>query len=126
MLNQNIKINTKVFNPDDEKKSTRLGFGEGLLQAGIENDNVVALCADLKDPTKLNLFADKFSNRYIEMGIAEQNMASVASGMASMGKIPFIASFAIFNPGRNWEQIRTTICYNNLPVKIVSSHSGTA
>ncbi|MEI7689110.1 MAG: transketolase C-terminal domain-containing protein [Candidatus Nomurabacteria bacterium] len=126
MLNQNIKLNTKVFNSDVEKKSTRLGFGEGLLQAGIENDNIVALCADLKDPTKLNLFADKFSNRYIEMGIAEQNMASVASGMASMGKIPFIASFAIFNPGRNWEQIRTTICYNNLPVKIVSSHSGTA
>jgi len=126
MLNQNIKLNTKVFNSDVEKKSTRLGFGEGLLQAGIENDNVVALCSDLKDPTKLNLFADKFPNRYIEMGIAEQNMASVASGMASMGKIPFIASFAIFNPGRNWEQIRTTICYNNQPVKIVSSHSGTA
>ncbi len=126
MLNQNIKLNTKVFNPDVEKKSTRLGFGEGLMQAGIENDNVVALCADLKDPTKMNQFADKFPNRYIEMGIAEQNMASVASGMASMGKIPFMASFAIFSPGRNWEQIRTTICYNNQTVKIVSSHSGTA
>ena len=126
MLNQNIKLNTKVFNTDVEKKSTRLGFGEGLLQAGIENDNIVALCADLKDPTKMNLFADKFANRYIEMGITEQNMASVASGMASMGKIPFMASFAVFSPGRNWEQIRTTICYNNQPVKIVSSHSGIA
>lgn len=126
MLNQNLKLNTKIFNSDVEKKSTRLGFGEGLLQAGIENENILALCADLKDPTKLNLFADKFPNRYIEMGIAEQNMASVASGMASMGKIPFMASFAVFSPGRNWEQIRTTICYNNQPVKIVSSHSGTA
>ena len=126
MLNQNLKLNTKIFNSDVEKKSTRLGFGEGLLLAGIENENIVALCADLKDPTKLNLFADKFPDRYIEMGITEQNMASVASGMASMGKIPFMASFAVFSPGRNWEQIRTTICYNNQPVKIVSSHSGTA
>ncbi|NVN97269.1 transketolase family protein, partial [Candidatus Nomurabacteria bacterium] len=119
MLNQNLKLNTKVFNEDVEKKSTRLGFGEGLLEAGIENDNVVALCGDLKDPTKMNLFADKFHNRYIEMGIAEQNMASVASGMAAMGKVPFVGSFAVCNPGRNWEQIRTTICYNNQPVKII-------
>lgn len=126
MLNQNLKLNTKVFNPEVEKKSTRLGFGEGLLEAGIENDNIVALCGDLKDPTKMNLFEEKFHNRYIEMGIAEQNMASVASGMAAMGKVPFIGSFAIFNPGRNWEQIRTTICYNNQNVKIISSHSGTA
>jgi transketolase len=124
MLNQNLKLNTKIFNTDVEKKSTRLGFGEGLLKAAIENDNIVGLCADLVESTKMNLFAEKFPNRYIEVGIAEQNMASVASGMASMGKIPFIASYAIFNPGRNWEQIRTTICYNNEPVKIVSSHSG--
>lgn len=124
MLNQNLKLNTKIFNIDVEKKSTRLGFGEGLLEASIENDNIVGLCADLVESTKMNIFAEKFPNRYIEVGIAEQNMASVASGMASMGKIPFIASYAIFNPGRNWEQIRTTICYNNEPVKIVSSHSG--
>lgn len=124
MLNPNLKLNTKIFNSDVEKKSTRLGFGEGLLQAGIENENVVGLCADLKEPTRMHLFADKFPERYIEMGITEQNMASVASGMASMGKIPFMASFAVFNPGRNWEQIRTTICYNDQPVKIVSSHSG--
>ncbi len=124
MLNQNLKLNTKIFNLDVEKKSTRQGFGEGLLQAGIENDKIVGLCADLVESTKMNIFAEKFPNRYIEIGIAEQNMASVASGMASMGKIPFIASYAVFNPGRNWEQIRTTICYNNQPVKIVSSHSG--
>ena len=124
MLNQSLKLNSKIFNADVEKNSTRQGFGEGLLQAGIENDNVVALCADLTESTKVNIFADKFPKRFIQMGIAEQNMPSVASGMASMGKIPFIASYGIFNPGRNWEQIRTTICYNNQPVKIIGSHTG--
>lgn len=124
MLNQSLKLNTKIFNEDVEKNSTRQGFGEGLLQAGIENDSVVALCADLTESTKVNIFADKFPDRFIQIGIAEENMASVASGMASMGKIPFIASYGIFNPGRNWEQIRTTICYNNQNVKIVGSHSG--
>ena len=124
MLNQSLKLNTKVFNVDVEKKSTRQGFGEGLLSAGILDENIVGLCADLVESTKMNIFADKFPNRFIEVGITEQNMASVASGMAAMGKLPFIASYAVFNPGRNWEQIRTTICYNNQPVKIVSSHSG--
>lgn len=124
MLNQNLKLNTKIFNSDVEKKATRDGFGEGLLEAAIHNEKIVGLCADLKEPTRMNLFADKFSERYIEVGIAEQNLASVASGMASFGLIPFISSFASFNPGRNWEQIRTTVCYNDQPVKIISSHSG--
>lgn len=124
MLNQSLKLNTKIFNTDVEKNSTRQGFGEGLLQAGIDNKDVVALCADLTESTKVNIFADKFPDRFVQVGIAEQNMASVASGMASMGKIPFIASYGIFNPGRNWEQIRTTICYNNQPVKIIGSHEG--
>lgn len=124
MLNQSLKLNTKIFNDDVDKNSTRRGFGEGLLKIGIENENIIGLCADLLESTKMDLFASKFPNRYLEMGIAEQNMASVASGMASLGKIPFMASYAIFSPGRNWEQIRTTICYNNQPVKIVSSHSG--
>ena len=124
MLNQNLKLNTKVFNNDVEKKSTRLGFGEGLLLAAIDNERIVGICADLVESVKMNLFADKFPKRFIEVGIAEQNMASVASGMAGMGKIPFIASYSIFNPGRNWEQIRTTICYNNQNVKIIGSHAG--
>lgn len=124
MLNQNLKLNTKIFNDDVEKKSTREGFGEGLLKAGENNENIVALCADLTLSTKVNLFAEKFPERFIQVGVAEQNLASVASGMAAMGKIPFIASYAIFNPGRNWEQIRTTICYNNQPVKIIGSHAG--
>lgn len=124
MLNQNLKLNTKIFNDDVEKKSTREGFGEGLLKAGENDENIVALCADLTLSTKVNLFAEKFPERFIQVGVAEQNLASVASGMAAMGKIPFIASYAIFNPGRNWEQIRTTICYNNQPVKIIGSHAG--
>lgn len=124
MLNQSLKLNTKIFNDNPEKLSTRLGFGEGLLKAGTDNENIVALCADLTESTKMNLFAEKFPDRFIELGIAEQNMASVASGIASMGKISFIASYGIFSPGRNWEQIRTTICYNNQPVKMIGSHAG--
>lgn len=124
MLNQSLKLNTKIFNENPETKSTRQGFGEGLLKAGAENEKIVALCADLTESTKTNLFAEKFPERFIEVGVAEQNLASVASGMASMGKIPFVTSYAMFNPGRNWEQIRTTICYNNQPVKIIGSHAG--
>ncbi len=124
MINQSQKLNTKLFETDVEKKSVREGFGEGLLLAGALDVNVVGLCADLKDSTKMNLFADKYPERFIEVGVAEQNLAGVASGMAAMGKIPFMASYAMFSPGRNWEQIRTTICYNNVPVKIIGSHVG--
>lgn len=124
MLNQSLKLNTKLFNNDVEQVPIRQGFGEGLLQAGIENENIVALCADLTESTKMNLFSEKFPNRFVEIGVAEQNLASVASGMAAMGKIPFISSYAMFSPGRNWEQIRTTICYNDRPVKIAGSHAG--
>ncbi len=124
MLNHNLKLNSKIFNDDVVLKSTREGFGEGLLDAAIENENVVGLTADLLESVKMNYFANKFPSRFIDVGIAEQNLASVASGMAAMGKIPFIASYAIFSPGRNWEQIRTTICYNNQPVKIIGSHAG--
>lgn len=126
MLNQNLKLNTKIFNDIStlEKVSIRLGFGQGLVQAGIDNENIVGLCADLTESTKMNLFAEKFPLRFIQVGVAEQNLATVASGMAAMGKIPFMASYGIFSPGRNWEQIRTTICYNNQPVKIIGSHGG--
>lgn len=104
--------------------ATRTGFGEGLLLLGKSNNKVVALCADLTESTQVEMFKKSFADRYFEMGVSEQNMASVASGMASMGKIPFIASYAMFSPGRNWEQIRTTIAYNNVPVKIVGAHAG--
>ena len=107
-----------------EQFPTRKGYGEGLLEAGEKNEKVVALCADLTESTKMDLFAKKFPERFIQMGVAEQNLATVAAGLANYGKIPFISSYAMFSPGRNWEQIRTTICYNNVPVKIAGSHSG--
>ena len=124
MLNPELKLNTKMFDDKIEQVPIRQVFGEGLLEAGEKNLQVVGLCADLTESTKMNLFADKFPNRFIQIGVAEQNLASVASGLAAMGKIPFISSYAMFSPGRNWEQIRTTICYNNRPVKIAGSHAG--
>jgi transketolase len=124
MLNPKLKLNPKIWNEDVEQISIRKGFGEGLLNAGKMNENVVGLCADLIESTQMNLFAEKFPERFLEMGVAEQNMVAVASGMAAMGKIPFCASYAVFSPGRNWEQIRTTIAYNDRPVKIIGSHTG--
>ena len=95
-----------------------------MLEAGKRDERVVALCCDLTESTRTNLFAEEFPQRFVQVGIAEQNMASVGSGMAAMGKIPFIASYAMFSPGRSWEQIRTTIAYNNSNVKIVGAHAG--
>lgn len=102
----------------------RKGFGRGLLDAGKQNEQVVALCADLTESTQIHLFAKEFPDRYIEVGIAEQNLVTVAAGLAAMGKIPFTSSYAAFSPGRNWEQFKTTACLNNRPVKIVGSHAG--
>lgn len=103
---------------------TRKGFGRGLVEAGKRDKNVVAACADLTDSTQMNLFRDEFPDRFVEIGVAEQNLVTVGSGMAALGKIPFVSSYAAFSPGRNWEQIRTTICLNDRPVKIVGSHAG--
>ena len=124
MLNPELKLNPKIFNDDVEQVPIRKGFGQGLVLAGEENKNVVALCADLTESTQMSVFAEKFPERFVEVGVAEQNLATVASGMAAMGKIPFISSYAMFSPGRNWEQIRTTIAYNDRPVKVVGSHGG--
>jgi transketolase len=124
MLNPNLKLNPKIFNDDVEQMNIRKGFGEGLVAAGEANNNVVALCADLTESTQMIFFKEKFPERFVEIGVAEQNLATVASGMAAMGKIPFISSYAMFSPGRNWEQIRTTIAYNDRKVVIVGSHGG--
>lgn len=102
----------------------RKGFGRGLLNAGKLNENVVAACADLTESTQMHLFAEEYPDRFIEVGVAEQNLVTFGSGLAAMGKVPFVSSYAAFNPGRNWEQIRTTICLNNQPVKIIGSHAG--
>lgn len=118
------KLNPKLFDTDIEQAPIRKGYGEGLLEAGKQDDRIVALCADLTGSTMTSTFSKVFPNRFVEMGIGEQSMASVASGMAAMGKIPFLASYAMFSPGRNWEQIRTTICYNDVNVKIAGAHAG--
>ena len=124
MLNQKLKLNNKIWNDDVEQLPIRQGFGEGLLQAGIDDEQVVALCADLTESTKMQAFAERFPKRFVQVGVAEQNLAAVASGMAAMGKLPFISSYAMFSPGRNWEQIRTTIAYNDRAVIIAGNHAG--
>lgn len=105
-------------------KATREGYGEALIELGEQNKNIVVLTADLADSTKVADFAKKFPERFVECGVAEQNMAGIAAGLAATGKIPFISSYAVFSPGRNWDQIRVSICYSNLPVKIIGCHTG--
>jgi transketolase len=107
-----------------KQEPIRAGFGRGLVLAGERDKRVVALCADLIDSTKMGDFAKAFPERFVEIGIAEQNLVTVAAGMALAGKTPFVSSYAAFSPGRNWEQIRTTICLNETNVKVVGSHAG--
>jgi len=122
MLSPLLKLNSDF--KKRKMKSIRDGFGEGLVLAGELNKNVVALCADVTESIRMDLFKDRFPERFIEMGIAEQNMAGVASGLAATGKIPVMGTYAVFSPGRNWEQIRTTICYNEQKVILIGSHAG--
>jgi len=117
-------LDPNVYGDDAKKEPIRAGFGRGLKVAGEANQNIVALCADLTDSTKMSDFKAAFPERFIEMGVAEQNLVTVASGLARAGKIPFTSSYAAFSPGRNWEQIRTTIALNDQPVKIIGSHAG--
>lgn len=124
MIREDAKLNPKLFDNDVEQAPIRKGFGEGLLAAAEKDPRIVGLCADLTESTQMHLFKDRFPERFVQIGVAEQNLVAVASGMAAMGKIPFITSYAMFSPGRNWEQIRTTVCYNNVPVKIAGSHAG--
>lgn len=107
-----------------ERVPVRDGFGEGLLALGHAHDDVVALCADLSDSTRVAAFAKAFPERFVQVGVAEQNMAVLAAGMACEGKVPFITSYAVFCPGRNWDQIRISLCYNDVNVKVIGSHAG--
>ena len=107
-----------------ELEPIRKGFGRGLLEAGKADKNVVAACADLTESTQMHLFAQEFPDRFVQVGVAEQNLVTMATCMAAMGKIPFVSSYAAFSPGRTWEQIRTTIALNDRPVKIIGSHAG--
>ncbi|MBX4192128.1 transketolase family protein [Candidatus Parcubacteria bacterium] len=123
MLNPEVKLNENLFEKPDQAPS-RDGFGKGLLELGEKDPRVLAVCADLAESVRMLAFKEKYPERFIEVGVAEQNLATVASGLANYGKIPFISSYATFSPGRNNEQIRTTISLNNLPVKIAGSHAG--
>jgi len=118
------QLNPKLYDSDVAQEPIRAGYGRGLKAAGEADKNVVALCADLTESTQTHLFAEAFPDRFIQVGIAEQNLVAVASGLAAVGKVPFAAAYAAFSPGRNWEQIKTTVALNNQPVKIVSSHAG--
>ena len=106
------------------RQSLRHSFGQSLLELARQDERIVALSADLAGSVGLGDFVHEMGRRYIEVGVAEQNLVTVASGLAHMGKIPFAASYASFSPGRNWEQIRTSICLNDQPVRLIGSHAG--
>lgn len=122
-LNQQLNLNKNVLIKPD-KEANRVGFGEGLLEVGGINDQVVALDCDLAGSTTMDKFAQKYPDRYFQIGVAEQNMAGIGAGMALAGKIPFIASYAAFSPGRNFDQIRVSIAYSENNVKIIGAHGG--
>ena len=124
MINKEVKLAKWVFTKEIELKAARDAVGEALVEAGEKDERVVVLTADLKESTRVHLFAERFPERFFDCGVAEQALVTIASGLANYGKIPFIASYAVFSPGRNWEQIRTTVCLNNVPVKILGMHAG--
>ncbi len=124
MLNPYLHLNQKLFDKDPDARATRDGYGEALVYLGETNPDVVVLTADLTESTRCEEFAKKYPERFFECGVAEQNMAAIAAGLAVTGKIPFISSYATFSPGKNWETIRTTIVYNRANVKIAGHHSG--
>jgi transketolase len=117
-------LNPDLFSDKVKMEPIRAGFGRGLKAAGEADDKVVALCADLTESTQVELFRQTFPDRFVETGISEQNLVTVASGLAMAGKVAFASGYAAFSPGRNWEQIKTTIALNDQPVKIIGSHAG--
>ncbi|MBW3538124.1 transketolase family protein [Candidatus Parcubacteria bacterium] len=123
-MSKDLHLNPQLLSREVQQEPIRAGFGRGLVEAGRRDRRVVALCADLTASTKMDLFAAEFPERFVEIGVAEQNLVTVGAGMALGGKVPFVSSYAAFSPGRNWEQIRTTVCLNQANVKIVGSHAG--
>ncbi len=120
----NPHLHPNLFTDTPELAATRDGYGTGLVQAGEGNPNVVALCADLTESTRSQAFADKFPERFFELGVAEQNMLGLACGLALGGKIPYLASYAVFSPGRNWDQLRVSAAYSNLHIVVAGAHAG--
>src|SRR3989338_2048318 len=117
------KLTDNLFAPDIKQVPIRNGYGDGLMVLGKENPNVIVLCCDLTESTRSQEFARAYPDRFVEVGVAEQNLAGLGAGMAHEGKIPFITSYAVFSPGRNWDQIRVAICYSGNNVKIIGSHA---
>ncbi len=124
MINPSLKLNPKLFEKGNKKEATKEGWGKGLVSVGNADDRVVVLSADTATSVRNSYFQEKFPERFIQVGVSEQALATVASGMANYGKIPYMSTYAVFSPGRNWEQIRTTISLNNVPVKIGGAHTG--
>lgn len=124
MLNPEQKLNPKIGSPEIEQVPSRNGFGEGLLHLGQHNKDVVALTGDLAESTRVLEFAQKYPDRFVECGVAEQNMMGVAAGLALAGKTPFVASYATFSPGRNWDQLRVSVAYSMANVKVAGHHTG--
>lgn len=117
-------LNPKLFDKDVQQAGTRDGYGQGLLELGGSNKDVVVLTADLAESTRVEEFGKKFPERFIECGVAEQNMMGIAAGLALSGKIPFVSSYAVFSPGRSWDQLRVSVCYTQANVKVAGAHTG--
>ncbi|MFH1671402.1 MAG: transketolase family protein [Candidatus Portnoybacteria bacterium] len=120
-----MELNKNLYQKDKlEQKPTRDGYGEGLVELGKKNPNVIVLGADLTGSTRCDWFRDEFPDRFIQVGIAEQNLVGIAAGLSLVGKIPFASTYAVFCPGRNWDQIRISVAYNEANVKLTGAHSG--
>ncbi len=117
-------LNKKIGEDDIETAPTRNGYGEALMLLGQNNENVIVLTADLAESTRVLEFAKKYPERFIECGVAEQNMMGVAAGLGLYGKTAFVSSYATFSPGRNWDQLRVSVCYSNADVKVAGCHTG--
>ncbi len=119
-----INLNPKIGQKDIEQEATRKGYGQGVLDLGAANENVVVLTADLAESTMVLDFGKKYPERFVECGVAEQNMMGIAAGMALKGKVPFVSSYATFSPGRSWDQLRVSVCYSQANVKVAGAHTG--
>ncbi len=117
-------LNPNLFHKDVEQIPTRNGYGDGLVEAGKADERIVVLTGDLAESTRAHLFQKAYPTRFIECGVAEQNMMGVAAGLALAGKVPFVSSYAVFVPGRCWDQLRVSVCYTNANVKIAGAHAG--
>lgn len=124
MLNRKLFLNPHLFDENVEQIPTRNGYGDGLVEVGSLDPRIMVLTGDLAESTRANLFQKKFPERFIECGVAEQNMLGVAAGLALSGKIPFVSSYAVFVPGRCWDQLRVSVCYSNANVKVAGAHAG--